>query len=287
MVAIGISEFTYAYAFLHEQQLIWQNELLITPFLPSLSDEALLGFDAALATTATCFFYQFKKSRYIVRAHPRRLARNPQPYPTPFYRILLHRKRNYSQHFRLKEWSQLFPCTFYVAPEMNDNTTFYQAARRGELWMNSRFIFLNLCQETFTENDPEQHFIEFKEGEEQPLICSEHGFKIEKSLLGKNLKEFYLGQKRQPIDELAANLFGQTEAIITKHWGNEIVKKLGIDTYFERIQKTETKKILQFTSNILSTYLGIIPVFVGNRERKDFDANTNQTSIVDMVIVKN
>ncbi len=262
---LTISEFTFAYNFLHEQQTIFKDEMIATPILPSLHEEAGVGFDACLPTRAACFIYQFKKSRYIVRSNARRRNRDPPPYPAPFYRFALRQKGNYHQHFLLKAWSELYPCTFYVAPEMHDNQTFFQAARAGEIWKKSRFVFLNLCQEDFTGTSTDQHFIEYKEGQIQPLICSNHGYKLEKSLMGDQLREYYLSQKLIPIEDLTMKLFHNTIDFIAKNWGVEHTKKLG-DVPFSMIpQKREIAKSLQLSSNILSSYLGVTPVLFGER----------------------
>ena len=244
---------------------MFKDEMIATPILPSLLDEADVGFDACLPTRAACFIYQFKKSRYIVRSNSRRRNRDPPPYPAPFYRFALHRKGNYRQHFLLKAWSEIFPTTFYIAPEMHDNSAFFQAARTGEIWKGSRYVFLNLCQENFTETSTDHHFIEYKKDEIRPIICSNHGVKMEKSLMGEQLKDYYLSQKLIPIDELALKLFHDTINFITKYWGEDHVKKLGYVTFSDLPQKQEIVKSLLLSSSILSSYLGVTPVLFGER----------------------
>src|SRR5262249_57938047 len=69
MGATGISEFTFGYAFLYEQtQRNWTN-LKAVPILPSLQQEANLGWDAHLPTQAADFYYQFKLSDYLERPY--------------------------------------------------------------------------------------------------------------------------------------------------------------------------------------------------------------------------
>jgi len=262
---LTVSEFTFAYNFLHEHHTMFQGNLIAAPILPSLFGESELGFDACLPTSAACFFFQFKRSYFITRQHPRRRNRQPPPYAAPFYRIYLHRKGDYNQHFLLKGWSGLFRTTYYVAPQINDNATYYQAARAGVSWMCSRSIPVNQLNEQFTRTDNEQHFIEFKESVDDPLICSDFPIPIKKSIKGNNLKEVYLRQRKWPIDNLTRYLAEKTYSFITEHWADKTTNQIEKVSISDNPQKQEIIKSLLYSSNLLSAYLGIVPVLVGER----------------------
>jgi len=261
---LAISEFTFAYNFLHEQQMIFQGEMIGLPILPSLLEEGEVGFDACLPTRSAIFFYQFKKSHYIVNLHPRRRDRNPQPYPVPFYRIYLHRHNHYAQHFQLQYWSYTYPGTFYIAPEITDNRTFYRAAQNNEIWMHCRSIPLRLIPERF--DVTEKHFIEFKENNERPLLCSDHITEIKNSIMGEDLKKYCLEQKREPIDKLAMELSERTLSFIARYWEPQSIEKIEKIPFSKIPQKEEIAKSLLQSSSLLSTYLGIVPVLVGERK---------------------
>ena len=95
MVAIGISEFTFGYAFLFEQtQRNWAN-LKAAPILPSL--------------------YQFRGNASYLR---------DGTFNKPYYRFTFHSRDNYRQHRRLRELAASNANTYYVAPEFNDLPTF-------------------------------------------------------------------------------------------------------------------------------------------------------------------
>ena len=47
MVAIGISEFTFGFAFLYESTMANWNDLVAAPVLPSLQQEQNEGWDAS------------------------------------------------------------------------------------------------------------------------------------------------------------------------------------------------------------------------------------------------
>ena len=67
MIAVGISEFTFGYAFLYEQTVNNWDELKAAPILPSLYDESKGGWDAHLPLKGTDYYYQFKLTEYLFR----------------------------------------------------------------------------------------------------------------------------------------------------------------------------------------------------------------------------
>jgi hypothetical protein len=84
MVSLGISEFTFGYAFLYEQaQRHWAG-LTAAPVLPSLQQEKNQGWDAHLPLVGTDFYYQFKLSERMVRSSA--AQRKDGTYNGPYYR---------------------------------------------------------------------------------------------------------------------------------------------------------------------------------------------------------
>ena len=113
MADLGISEFSFGYAFLFEQtQRNWAN-LTAAPVLPSLQQEADLGWDARLPLTGTDFYYQFKVAKRMVSRRAR--FRKDGTYETQYYQIDLHRRDFSRQHRTLWAHAQRHPNTFYVA----------------------------------------------------------------------------------------------------------------------------------------------------------------------------
>jgi hypothetical protein len=84
MVEIGISEFTFGYAFSYEQTQANWVDLKAAPVLPSLQQEELEGWDARLPLTATDFYYQFKLSDYLQRGNAKYIL--DMTYNGPYYR---------------------------------------------------------------------------------------------------------------------------------------------------------------------------------------------------------
>jgi hypothetical protein len=71
MATIGISEFTFGYAFLYEQtRKNWTN-LKAAPVLPSLQKEKDAGWDAELSRRTICTFLHELSSRRRTPLHRR------------------------------------------------------------------------------------------------------------------------------------------------------------------------------------------------------------------------
>src|SRR4051794_17890584 len=100
MAEIGLSEFTFGYAFLYEQTQANRNDLKAVPVLPSLRQEEKQGWDAKLPLYGTDFYYQFKLSDYLSRGNATYIR--DRTYNSPYYRVWLHRRNNNQQHQRLR-----------------------------------------------------------------------------------------------------------------------------------------------------------------------------------------
>src|SRR6266850_4523611 len=160
MVALGISEFTFGYAFLHEQTNKQWGNLKAAPILPSLQQEADVGWDAHLPAVGTDFYYQFKLTERLSRANAKYIADGT--YSGAYYRISLHRRDANRQHKRLRAHAQTHPDTYYVAPEMETLDDFNNAFLSKTVEQRSRLIRIADCKDW---DDDEQHYITFQEGE--------------------------------------------------------------------------------------------------------------------------
>ena len=154
MASIGISESTFAIALLAEQQSRQWGNLASYPVLPSLFDEAGVGWDAYLPIVGAPMFLQFKVSDYMTHW---RSAHHAFLQNTPYYRFHLHPSNNFQQHNRLRVLSQNYPDTYYVAPEVNTGVAFQNAYLAQMVTEDSRFIPVNLCYD-IAEGDSHEIF---------------------------------------------------------------------------------------------------------------------------------
>jgi hypothetical protein len=69
MVTIGITEFTFGFAFLYEQTHQNWGQLIAVPILPSLQQEADDAWDAHLPLMGIDYYYQFKLTDYLWRSN--------------------------------------------------------------------------------------------------------------------------------------------------------------------------------------------------------------------------
>jgi len=262
MVRVDISEFTFGYAFLHEQTLLNSENLRAAPILPSLREEVDEGWDAHLPVVGIDYYYQFKLSDYL--SYPNASFIRDGTYTSPYYRIQLYRHNQNRQHQRLKEHTIDHPDTYYVAPEFFNKTQFDSAFLSQQVTAHSRLIPLNEC-DNITDN--EQHYITYQPDNPDWILHSEK--KINKnSFFGKNIFEIYEKSKSnwKTIDkQFSTDLFFSTtneiQIIMDKEGWQIDEKKFELLNYDpERGSRIET---LTRTSRILSIFYGVVLVIIG------------------------
>jgi len=267
MVAIGISEFTFGYAFLYEQTSRHWGNLRAAPILPSLQQEAGQGWDAHLPTTGVDFYYQFKLSDYLRNGHAKFIKDGT--YNSPYFRIAFHKNDNNRQHRRLKEHAIIHPHTYYVAPEITYVDDFNNIFLNGQVTEHSRLFQLTECDDIDI-NDVDQHYITFQRDIENWIQHSNRKRHF-KSVAGKNILDLYEGtitQKRRLDKAFAEELFKRTsenvlksievEGFLNMPEERDVMLKL-LD---QRILKETKEKIVKRTSQILTIYYGLTMVIV-------------------------
>lgn len=264
MAQIGISEFTFGYAFLFEQTHANWAGLTAAPVLPSLQQEQDAGWDAHLPLAGTDFYYQFKLSDYLSRSNASYIADGT--YASPYYRMSLHRRNGSQQHRRLRRLSLVNPDTYYVAPEFNSIEHFNSRFLARQVTADCRIIPVDVCEDI---TDTEQHCITFRPGDSSWTFHSERK-RHERSHRGEELGEVY-GQTKsrwRPIDlHFAEALFEQTRefarTMVSEEdpRGAERLRPMVDDGVATR----ERRHFLMRTADILSTTVGVILVLVGSR----------------------
>jgi hypothetical protein len=265
MASIGISEFTFGYAFLQEQtHANWAN-LRAAPILPSLLQEQHEGWDAHLPLAATDFYYQFKLSDYLSQSNAKYIADGT--YATAYYRFAFHRKNNNLQHRRLRVHSRHYPNTFYVAPQFNNITAFNVAFLNRQITAQSRLIPVASCRDR---RDAAQHYITFREGNRR---WNEHSEAVghHKSFTGEDLRQLYSDTREswKPVNkDFALELFKKTVRILRKELepGSPRTAKADIPLFELDPDRATTRDILLRTAEILSVYVGVTLVLVGSSE---------------------
>ncbi len=273
MVAIGISEFTFGYAFLHEQTVRNWDDLRAAPILPSLHEESKVGWDVRLPLRGEDYYFQFKLTDYLSRRNAAYIRSGD--YDRPYCRVALHRRNANQQHRLLKALAERFPNTYYVAPEVCSKEEFDRLFLNRRITEGSRLIPVNQCKEI---NDNAQHYITFQEGIQNWIEHSEKEFH-EYSILGSNIAELYKGSQLRSIDD---EFFGEIFARIKRTMfesGRDY--RMG-DSSSYRLQIAEDypndelwnydpanrprREVIDLISQVLSTYFGTTMVIVGNDE---------------------
>lgn len=260
----GISEFTFGFAFLHEQTNRHVVGITAVPILPSLQQEADLGWDARLPINGVPNYYQFKLSDYLYRSNATFIKEGP--YDSAYYRISLHRRNNYRQHNLLRDLSYNNPDTYYVAPEMNRYDVFNQAFLNQAVVAGSRLIPLSECSYIF---DEQPHYITYQAGD---VTWHQHSEAIrhERSYLGKEIESLYAVQREraQRIDrDFAANVWKeQVHAFNTSLQKEDRAISEAEQKLFAEPSDNSRIGFLRAASEIALTVFGATLVIIGGQE---------------------
>ena len=265
MATIGISEFTFGYAFLYEQtRKNWAN-LKAAPVLPSLQKEKDEGWDAHLPLQGVDFYYQFKLSDHLSRGNSRYIADGT--YSAPYYRLSLHRRDNNRQHQRLRKLAETNQNVYYVAPQFDTIDDFNAAFFSSQIADQSRLIPVRECDDI---NDGEQHHITFQLNQPQWSQHSERKHH-EMSFVGRDIEKLYGATRRKwkPIDKgFAEALFERTAAAVRQVIEREDhrVARAALPLLDFNPRSAERNAVLLRASQVVSVVLGATLVIVGTSE---------------------
>jgi hypothetical protein len=262
---VGISEFTFGFAFLYEQTHAHWGNLQAAPVLPNLQQEQQQGWDAHLPLNGIDFYYQFKLSDYLSRGNAKFIADGT--YNGPYYRIALHRKNNNQQHQRLRDHAVANPHTYYVAPEFDTLEDFNTSFLAHQITTQSRIIALSDCDDVV---DGDQHFITYQEGVQGHHFHSESK-RREKSYFGREMEKLY-GESRTEWRTInrnfAENLLEKTRASLLRSRGREEpnVAQAALPLMDFDPGPLDRNELLRRTADVLSAFVGVTLVIVGTSE---------------------
>ncbi|PWB55286.1 MAG: hypothetical protein C3F06_02800 [Candidatus Methanoperedenaceae archaeon] len=263
MVELGISEFTFGYAFLYEQKQKNWGSLVTAPILPSLRQETKKGWDARLPIRGCDFYYQFKLSDRLERGNAKFIT--DKTYKAPYYRIKLHTRNFNRQHQILWQHAQSNPNTYYVAPEFVTLKNFNKAFLSNTITEHSRLIPLSQC-DNFLKYDSSQHYITYQENDSRFCQHSESLWH-EKSRSGKELETIY-NESRQswrPINEdFVDRIFDQTK----KKFVNLAEEERDPSDFLGILEENDNQDMigkLLLSAKVLSVVFGVSMVIIGER----------------------
>jgi hypothetical protein len=264
MVSLGISEFTFGYAFLYEQTQQNWGDLRACPILPSLQAEKDAGWDAHLPVVGTDYYYQFKLSDYLWRGNATFIKDGT--YAAPYYRLWLHRRDGNRQHQRLREHCTDNPNTYYVAPECFSIDQFNDAFLNHNITQRSRIIPVTECDDI---DDDEQHCMTFQPGISGFILHSEPK-RRERSYSGDEVEKLYRESHQQwkHLDRhFMDTLFHKTDSAVKRALEREEPWRMRADQARREIdfvpQQHTPTEVLTRTSELLSTFFGLTMVLVG------------------------
>lgn len=265
MADLGISEFSFGYAFLFEQTQRNWGDLIAAPVLPSLQQEANVGWDVHLPLVGQDFYYQFKISKRMHGVRARFLADGT--YDAPYYQIDLHSRDFNRQHRTLFHHAQTHPHTYYVAPELETAHAFNEAFLQNTITEHSRLIPLRQCS-NYGRRNSHQHWITYAPGNG---FLQHSKSRSGKSRSGKELQQLYLESRSEwkPIDEAFADrVLNETFATLEFSAEEDVtgVSRRLLDGVMQSLYARpfrDKSSTLMAASKALSVVLGVTLVLVG------------------------
>lgn len=263
MPNLGISEFTFSFAFLHEHLNSNWQDIRAVPCLPSLRLENTIGYDANIIENGTIFFYQFKTSKYKIRPSLSDDDLADEQYYPPYYKFYLNPSQNYNQHHLLFHLAVDFPDTYYVAPCLNSKYEFSRAFFNYQIMNNSRRVQLGSLE--IPEGD-RNHFITYRTMVDEPRIWSKKG----KPIKMKNyttIEDFYKSStsRWRLIDhEYFLMKLPAIQRIGQKYLNTRFKKSFEKKMNNLRNSK-KIEPILEELAEIMNSYFNINLVLVGDR----------------------
>ena len=268
MVSIGISEFTFGFAFLFEQVNANWIGLDAAPILPSLQTEQMSGWDVSIPMFGVPFFYQFKIPEYLSAAHATYIADGT--YGGPYYRIDMHRRENNNQHRRLKALAAISPNTFYAAPELNSQAAFTTQFLAQTLVDASRLIPLTDCDDIAPDDDS-QHRITFTPGAADWAFHSEIHRKTLSYKGRDSLRDLYAKTRsswarldQHYAEDLSSRMVASLQKVTGKRFG--LAKQLLRPTTGKRRDARDAA--FASVADILATEFGASMLIVGSSNQQ-------------------
>lgn len=132
-----LSEFSYGYGVTRDvENLVRARGLRATPFLPSLVQEASLGFDVAFDLPGFPILLQFKLGEEIRRFRAGAVvAAAPQPLHRPYWRYKIDTSED--QFINLLRWETAGAGVYYAAPRFSAWSTFDRHFQAGTVLSSS------------------------------------------------------------------------------------------------------------------------------------------------------
>jgi hypothetical protein len=136
-----LSEFSYSHGVTREAERLLQSVgLRTTPFLPSLLQEAKLGFDVAFDRPGVPLLLQFKLGEALQRFHGRGQYKPPPTLGRPFWRFNVDTAQANGQFDLLLKAEQAGAEVYYVAPRLTNWGQYVLAYEGGQVLRQSLLI---------------------------------------------------------------------------------------------------------------------------------------------------
>jgi hypothetical protein len=136
-----LSEFSYGYGVTREvERQLESVGLKVTPFLPSLLQEAKLGFDVAFDRPGIALLLQFKLGEVLQRFRSTAAFTAPAALSRPFWRFNVETSEQGGQYDLLLKSQRAGAEVYYVAPRFANWDTYVLAFQNGKVLEESVLV---------------------------------------------------------------------------------------------------------------------------------------------------
>lgn len=127
------SEFSFAYAVVRKIETELGGQIAV-PNFPTQNQEADVGYDVSFLSQRIPLFIQFKRSEVMVRNYCRECQDNKANLTLPIFRMHLHRRHRYRQHFLMQDLEDNGSTALYCTSAVKNKSELDQFYAAGQIF---------------------------------------------------------------------------------------------------------------------------------------------------------
>jgi hypothetical protein len=262
----NFSELTFSFAFLNELQwFLWNNTPAWHPWLfmnfLTVHEEIKIGADVVFDNGLTPIYIQFKRSE-VIKGQKGRTPKELKLVSSgnhqfklrerPFYRMHLHKYKDYLQHFTLQAQEVIAnQRVFYVTSQVPNLSALQNCVATKSVFNSASAFFLpsEIILPTDLNNPDdlkEDHWVSFSKNGSHKVVYSEKGVKTpRKAVDSANFSERLYSwiSERSPEDKTKSELSNSIENILDKF---DITKKNLPNDFFDKSLVYQSKYLHRY-----------------------------------------
>lgn len=172
------SEFSFAYAVVRKIEA-GLGGMMAVPNFPTQNQEADLGYDVNFLSQRIPIFIQFKRSEVMVRHSCGECQNNKAKLSLPIFRMHLHNRNNYRQHFLLQDLEAAGSIALYCTSAVQNKSEMDQFYATDQIFKASA-IFIPSDIDLPSLN--KEHYVSFDKQRQRWCVYSDAGEPFEQDV---------------------------------------------------------------------------------------------------------